>query len=82
MEIRSKISSRDESRGELSVLESFLFETLASEDPELDPEIMLAAVQLVLRDVTPEDLQQMEQEYAKAIACELKRQGVSVKPGG
>ncbi len=60
------------SKGELSALGSFLYETLASDEPGLDPIIMQVAVKRVLQDVTPEVLQQMEQEYANAVACILK----------
>lgn len=76
---RPKIPPIKDSRRELTALESFLYETLASDDPGLDPKIMQAAVKRVLRDITPEVLQQMELEYAQAMAYELKRQDLLIK---
>ena len=59
---------------ELTVLETFLYEILASENPELNLKIMKAAVKKVLQDVTPDVIQQIKLDYANALACELEKQ--------
>jgi len=65
--------------GGQTVLEAFLYEILASENPELNPKIMKAAVKKVLQDVTPDVLQQMKLDYANALASELEKQDGPVK---
>ena len=60
--------------GEQTDIETYLYEILTSENPELSPKIMKATVKKVLQDVTPDVLQQMKLVYAKALACELEKQ--------